>query len=124
MIAVPGWPKKLTEYVKLSVEPLLKAFSVRCLDIHNEDTDVMEGQCFVVTATDAAHCPIRMRQTPQNPWSECAIYQIREFVPGKFGALVDLSYDSFLARQHELDIKVALYGFTPERASIFKATPV
>jgi len=86
------------------------ALWVRCLDENDEDTDILDGHFVRVRATGPHASRIRLREKPEDPWSEQAILQIHQFVEGQWGVMQPLEVEDDTM---SVALMIDTYGLNP-----------
>ena len=107
----PGWPKYRADLEKQFRFQLAYAndiLTVTCFDQFNEDTDLMLGQLFEITAFCETQPVCRLKREEAAPWSLKALAKIREYERGKWGLR-----ERLLLEHRPAVIRVDLFGYNP-----------
>ena len=108
--APPGWPKLLSHPERFSFQLTYadSILTIQCFDEFKEDTDLMLGQLFEISAHCDTQPVCRLKREDGMPWSLKAMAKIREYERGKWGVR-----ERLLLEHRPAVIRVELFGYQP-----------
>jgi hypothetical protein len=104
----PGWPKDAPgEHFKFPIRYIDGVLYIDCLDEHDEATDLMQGQCFEISAFGERGGTVRLRAAVDQPWSRRAVVNIS--APS---LSLPLEFETSWLGNEKAFIRVELFGHT------------